>query len=73
MEMVGIVRFETADGQPCGERMYAKHVLLRPFQIAFGGTWYEQNRKDAEGAWVYRATRTLPGSMANDPALLEIE
>lgn len=71
MEIVGLVRFEDVNGNHVTDKLYAKHFMLRPFQIAFGGHWYEQNRRDND-AWVYRA-KSAQGSMADDPALLEIE
>lgn len=66
--MVGPVILETTDGVHFAQGTYTKHEYLRPFQIAYGGIWYVQNRQTPEG-WVYRAIASTPGTMTNDPAL----
>lgn len=62
------IRLEGANGGYLLDANYDAHDLLRPFQIAYGGQWYEQNRKDQD-VWVYRQRATPLGTMANDPNL----
>lgn len=70
MTQLGPIQFETVDGTPSALVTYTKHPLLRPYQIAFQGTWYVQNRCD-NGVWVYRAIAGTPGSFGTDPAVKE--
>ncbi len=70
MEIVGPITFETADGHPLSTATYTKHYRLRPYQIAFQGVWYVQNRQE-NGRWIYRALTGPSGSCASDPAVQE--
>lgn len=68
MNILGAVRLETLTGLPEATVTYTKHPSLRPYQLAFQGIWYVQNRCD-DGVWVYRAVSDMPGSCGTDPAV----
>lgn len=61
------IRFEGVNGYLLVDAEYDDTSAPRPFQIAWGGYWYEQNRRDID-AWVYRQRDGLPyGTLADDP------
>lgn len=62
------IRFETGDGTYVEDRWYHAHAFLRPYRMAFGGQWYEQNATDGD-VWVYRAQHAERGSMPDDAAI----
>lgn len=70
MNILGPIILEDASGNLSAQATYTKHPLLRPFQIAFQGTWHIQNRQTADGVWVYRAVVGPSGSCGTDPSLV---
>lgn len=71
MNILGTVVFETPDGHESARVTYTKHPSLRPYQIAFRGTWHVQNRCES-GVWVYRAVTGPAGTCGTDAAVKDI-